>query len=84
MNATTLADEFEDLCLDDLINPKYLHAYPDKPEIIKSSKNINAVLYQGFYYNHFRTYKNSVQFKCREKINGKECNGLLSTIMTTH
>jgi hypothetical protein len=47
MNATTLADEFEDLCLDDLFNPN-LHVYPDKPEIIKSSKNINAVLYRGF------------------------------------
>ena len=46
----------------------------DKSEIIKSSKNVNAVLYQGFYYDHFRTNKNSVQHKCREKINGKECN----------
>ena len=25
---------------------------------------------RGFYYNHFRTNKNSVQYKCREKING--------------
>ena len=74
MNATTLADEFEDLCLVDLFNPN-LHVYPDKPEIIKSSKNVNAVLYQGFYYNHFRNNKNSVQYKCREKVNGKECNG---------
>ncbi len=74
MNATTLSDEFKDSCLDDLFNPN-LHVYPDKPEIIKSSKNINVVLYQGFYYNHFRTNKNSVQYKCREKINGKECNG---------
>jgi hypothetical protein len=42
MNATTLADELEDLCLVDF----KLHVYPDKPEIIKSSKNVNAVLYQ--------------------------------------
>jgi hypothetical protein len=48
MNATTLADEFEDLCLVDLFNSN-LHVYPDKPEIIKLSKNVNAVLYQGFY-----------------------------------
>jgi len=74
MNATTLADEFEGLCLVDLYNPN-LHVYPDRPEVIKSSKNVNAVLYQGFYYNHFRTNKNPVQYKCREKIYGKECNG---------
>jgi hypothetical protein len=52
--------EFEDLCLVDLFNLN-LHVYRDKPEIIKSSKNVNAVLYQGFYYNHFRSKKNSVQ-----------------------
>ncbi len=50
MNATTLADEFEDLCLVDLYNLNS-HVYPDKPEAIKSFKNLNAVLYQGFKHN---------------------------------
>jgi hypothetical protein len=34
----TIADEFEDLNLIELFNLK-MHIYPDKPEIIKSSKN---------------------------------------------
>ena len=57
MSTTLLADEFENLFLVVLFNPN-LHVNSDKPEIIKSSKNVNAVLYQGFYYNHFRTNKN--------------------------
>jgi hypothetical protein len=80
MNATTLADEFEDLCLVDLFNPN-LHVYPDKPEIIKLSKNINAVLYQGFYLNHLRLQCNINVVK---KLMVKNAMvRLLSTIMTT-
>ena len=47
----TLAEEFEDLNLIELFQT---HKYPDKPEVIKSSKNKDAVLYQGYYYNFLR------------------------------
>ncbi len=45
MSTTLLADEFENLFLAVLFNPN-LHVNSDKPEIIKSSKNVNAVLYR--------------------------------------
>jgi len=44
----TLAEEFEDLNLIELFQT---HKYPDKPDVIKSSKSKDAVLYQGYYYN---------------------------------
>jgi hypothetical protein len=47
----TLAEEFEDLNLIELFQT---HKYPDKPEVIKSSKSKDAVLYQGYYYNFLR------------------------------
>jgi len=70
----TIADEFEDLNLIELFNLK-MHIYPDKPEIIKSSKNKDAVLYEGHYYNHLRSNKHSEYFKCRTVIDEKECSG---------
>jgi hypothetical protein len=67
----TIADEFENLNLIELFNLK-MHVYPDKPEIIKSSKNKDAVLvYEGHYYNHLRSNKHSEYFKCRTVIDEK-------------
>jgi len=52
--------------------------YPNKPEIIKSSKGKDAVLYLGYYYNHLRDNKKSTVFKCREVFDDKECPGSIT------
>jgi hypothetical protein len=44
-------EDFEDLNRIELFQT---HKYPDKPEVIKSSKSKDAVLYQGYYYNFLR------------------------------
>jgi len=65
-------DQFEDLNLEDLFTE---HVYPSSFEKIKSSKQKDAIMYLGFYYNHSRENLKSTKFKCREKVNGKECTG---------
>ena len=71
----TLAEEFEDLNLIELFQT---HKYPDKPDVIKSSKSKDAVLYQGYYYNFLRHNAKSDYFKCRAVIEEKECPGSLT------
>ena len=67
--------KFQDLNLEDLF---IVNVYPDQPEIIKSSKAKEAILYNGYYYNHLRTNKSSTVYKCREIIDKKECSGSLT------
>ena len=52
--------KFQDLNLEDLF---IVNVYPDQPEIIKSSKAKDAILYNGYYYNHLRTNKSSTVYK---------------------
>jgi len=47
-----------------------VHVYSSEPELIKSSKSKDSILYNGYYYNHLRTNKTSVVYKCRELIDG--------------
>ena len=59
------------------------NVYPKVPESIKSSREKDAILYQGYYYNHHRAIKKSIVYKCRENFvdkNGikKQCVGALT------
>lgn len=79
MFENTIIEDFEDLNLEDLF---YEHEYSKQHELIKSSKEKDAILYQGYYYNHKRDNKDgSSIYKCRESVidNGKtkECVGVL-------
>ena len=46
----------------------------DKPEIIKSSKNVNTVLYQGFTIIILEVIRIQCNISIEKKINDKECN----------
>ena len=61
---TSLNEELEDLALDEF-------------KIIKTSKGKDAVLHDGYYYNHYRDNKSSTVFRCRHLVDEakkKECN----------
>ena len=49
--------------------------YPKDYEIIKSSKDKDATLFNGYYYNFSRKNLRSTVFKCRATFNGVECTG---------
>jgi hypothetical protein len=42
-------------------------------KILRTSKGKEAILHDGFYYNHMRDNKKSKVFKCRHVTNKKEC-----------
>ena len=71
----SLVADFEHLYLNDFFMDRVYH---NKPEIIKSSKGKDAVLYLGYYYNHLRDNKKSTVFKCREVLDDKECPGSIT------
>ena len=61
-------DEFEELTIDnaDNVDNDYLiEAYKYKP--MKSSKDKEAVLFNGFYFNYQRSNKKAKISKCRQK-----------------
>ena len=61
---TSLNEELEDLALDEF-------------KIIKTSKGKDAVLHDGYYYNHYRDNKSSTVFRFRHLVDEakkKECN----------
>jgi hypothetical protein len=64
----TCCNELEDLTLDnsDVVdNATLVEAY--KYKLIKSSKDKEAVLFNGYYFNYQRRNKTSKIFKCRQK-----------------
>jgi len=65
-------DEIDDLKLDELFFEK---KYESKYRLIKSNRDKDAILFNGYYYNHQRDNKNSRVFKCRQKNGKKECTG---------
>ena len=40
---------------------------------IKTSKNKDAILFRGYYYNHQREYNKSSVYKCHHMNKKKEC-----------
>jgi hypothetical protein len=71
----SLVDDFQDLNLEDFFCER---SYPSMPEVISSSKGKKAIMFKGFYYNHFRENKASSVYKCRDKFDDKECPGSIT------
>ena len=42
-------------------------------KMLRTSKGKEAILHDGFYYNHLRDNKKSKVFKCKHVKNKKEC-----------
>jgi hypothetical protein len=47
-------------------------------KILRTSKGKEAILHDGFYYNHMRDNKKSKVFKCRHVTNKKECTSTIT------
>ena len=70
----SLSTSMEDMS-SELDNLFFEDPYDQSWILLKSSKNKDAILHRGFYYNHQRDNKKSTAFKCRRVINKKECSG---------
>ena len=70
MAAANIIDDFEDLCLETMF---FLPDYSPQYEKIQSTRNGEAILHRGYYYNWSRNNKSSTVYKCRVNLDKKEC-----------
>jgi len=72
-NDNSINEDIDNLCLDDLF---YEKQYESNYRVLKSNREKDAILFNGYYYNWQRDNKNgSTVLKCRQKHEKKECSG---------